>query len=63
LNKNLGEIFITPTLAKKEAKLFGKTKDKFITLLFIHGLLHLKGMEHGSRMSRLEIKLHKQFGI
>ena len=63
LNKNTGEIFITPALAKKEAKAFGRQTDNFIAFLFIHGLLHLKGMEHGSRMERVEAKLCKQFRV
>ena len=52
LDKNAGEIFITPSLAQKEEG-----------FLFIHGCLHLKGMEHGSTMERLETKLRKQFGV
>jgi len=63
LNKNTGEIFITPALAKKEAKSFGRQTSNFIAFLFIHGLLHLKGMEHGSRMERVEAKLRKQFRV
>ncbi len=52
LDKKTGEIFITPKLAGKE-----------VGFLFIHGLLHLKGMRHSSTMERLETKLRKQFGV
>jgi len=62
IDKNSGEIFITPTVAKKQYKSFEKMYDEFITFLFIHGLLHLKGMEHGSKMERAEERLLKQFG-
>jgi probable rRNA maturation factor len=58
-----GEIFITQKVAKKEAVLFNRKPDNFIVFLFIHGLLHLKGMEHGSRMERAEAKLCKQFRV
>ncbi|MCX6701750.1 MAG: rRNA maturation RNase YbeY [Candidatus Zambryskibacteria bacterium] len=58
-----GEIFITLTLAKKEAGLFDRKPDNFVAFLFIHGLLHLKGMRHGSTMEGAEKKLRKKFNI
>lgn len=61
LDKKTGEIFIALKIAKKEAVLFDRKVDNFIAFLFIHGLLHLKGMKHGSRMERAEAKLRKQF--
>ena len=63
LDKNNGEIFIALNVAKKEAKLFERKFDNFVAFLFIHGLMHLKGMEHGSTMERAEEKLRKKFGI
>ncbi len=61
LNKENGEIFITPEVSRKEAPKFGKNYTNFVGFLFIHGCLHLKGMEHGSTMERMEKKLQKQF--
>ena len=52
LDKKTGEIFICPAIAKKEA-----------SSLFIHGLLHLKGMYHGSRMERAEEVVRRKFSI
>ncbi len=63
LDKENGEIFIAPLVAKKEAPEFGRTFDNFIAFLFIHGLMHLKGMDHGSTMERAEEKLRKKFGV
>ena len=63
LDKKNGEIFITPDVAKKEAKNFGRTYENFIAFLFIHGLMHLKGMEHGAIMEKAEAKLRKQFRV
>jgi len=57
LSKKSGEIFIDLTTASKEVKKFEMSFPKFITYLFIHGLLHLKGMEHGYTMERREKKL------
>lgn len=48
--KNLGEIYIDLKTAKKKSVLFGKTYKDYVKYLFIHGLCHLKGMVHGSRM-------------
>jgi probable rRNA maturation factor len=63
LDKNSGEIFINPHVAKKEAINFDKSYKNFVAYLFIHGCLHLKGMEHGSRMDKAEEKFQKMFGI
>ena len=63
LDKKNGEVFMTPSLARKEAKLFGRKYDNFMAFLFIHGLLHLKGMKHSSRMEKTEKKLRKKFGV
>ena len=63
LDKKTGEIFITLALTKKESVLFGRKPDNFVVFLFIHGLLHLKGMEHGSTMEKAEVKLRKQFSV
>ena len=63
LSKKSGEIFIDLAQAKKEAKSFGQTFPNFIGFLFIHGLLHLKGMQHGSTMEKAESKLRKKFKI
>src|SRR5688572_6712573 len=54
LSKKSGEIFIDQDTAKKEAKYFGMTYSNFIKYLFIHGLLHLKGMRHGRKMEEAE---------
>jgi len=61
LSKTSGEIFIDLTQAKKEFKKFDLTFSQFITFLFIHGLLHLKGMTHGSTMEKAERKFYKKF--
>ncbi len=55
LSKTSGEILIN----KKQA-----IRDNFsLDYLFIHGLLHLKGLDHGSRMEREEEKLIKLFKL
>jgi probable rRNA maturation factor len=63
LDKKTGEIFICPVRARREMKSFGRKYDNFIGFLFIHGLCHLKGMDHGSTMEKAEEKIRAQFGI
>ncbi|MCW9054654.1 MAG: rRNA maturation RNase YbeY [Candidatus Pacebacteria bacterium] len=54
LEKTVGEIFINPYQARRRARDFDMNTDQFIALLFIHGMLHLKGLRHGSTMERKE---------
>ena len=63
LDDSLGEIFITPSEAKKDAPKFGRTYKEFLADLFIHGLFHLKGDVHGSRMKRHEASVRRKFNL
>ncbi len=63
LDKKTGEIFIAVSVAKRQAKSFGRKLDNFIAFLFIHGLMHLKGYDHSSTMEKAEEKLRKKFSI
>jgi probable rRNA maturation factor len=61
LDKKNGEIFINLKTAKKDAPKFKKGYNEFIKILFIHGVLHLKGMEHGKKMEAEEERILKKF--
>jgi probable rRNA maturation factor len=61
LSKNSGEITIDIKKAKSEAHLFEMTKTSFLKFLVIHGMLHLKGFDHGAIMERQEKKFLKKF--
>lgn len=63
LSKTEGEIFICPEVAKRDAKKFDMKEKNFLTYLFIHGLLHLKGLKHGAGMEKEEEKLKKKYKI
>lgn len=63
LDEKLGEIFINPAEAKRQAKDFGRTPSNMIAFLYIHGLVHLKGMDHGATMERTEARFRKEFGV
>jgi ssRNA-specific RNase YbeY (16S rRNA maturation enzyme) len=51
LSKTSGEILICPAAARPYT----------LDYLFIHGCLHLKGMDHGGRMNSAEQDLLKRF--
>jgi len=63
VEENIGEIYICPAVAKREAKKFNLTPKGYVAYLFIHGLLHLKGHDHSDKMEQLERRYLKQFGI
>lgn len=54
LSDDEGEIYISLSTARKDAKKFDMSYQEFLHLLFIHGCLHLKGHDHGSTMETLE---------
>ena len=61
LHKNEGEIILCMPVIKREAKKFDRTFDQFLGFLVIHGMLHLEGMEHSSRMEEAEEKYDKKY--
>ena len=63
LDEKTGEIFICPAVARKEAHEYNLTPAGYIAFLFIHGLLHLKGHDHGATMEALERRYVKRFAI
>ncbi len=63
LDKNCGEIFMDLSLLKRQAVKFDRTFPNFVAYLFIHGLFHLKGMQHGLRMESAEKKIRDKFKI
>ncbi|MDE2213364.1 MAG: rRNA maturation RNase YbeY [Patescibacteria group bacterium] len=63
LSPHSGEILICPAVARAQAPQYKKTYRAFLAELFIHGLLHLKGMRHGATMEHRERKIAAKFRI
>ncbi len=63
LDTNIGEIYITPTIAKKEAPKFQMTHRGYVGFLFIHACLHLQGFEHCTAMEKEEKKYCKKYNL
>ncbi|MFA6397269.1 MAG: rRNA maturation RNase YbeY [Candidatus Paceibacterota bacterium] len=59
LSKKDGEIIFCMQEVKRQAKDFNRTSTNFLQFLLIHGLLHLKGFKHSSKMESEEEKFGK----
>ena len=64
----LGDIAIAPETAQRYAKKNGRTLDKEIRILMLHGVLHLMGYDHEGKsdygqMNRIEQKLRRRLGL
>lgn len=54
IEKGEGELIICPKVVKSEYKNFNRNIHNFLGFLIIHGMLHLKGLDHGKKMEKLE---------
>ncbi len=61
LDEESGEMFITLSKARSEAKRYGHSYREHLLFLFIHGCLHLKGMDHGAKMEKEEDRYFSRF--
>ncbi len=61
LSTHEGDIIMSLSTIRSQAKDFDMNYMDFLTFLFIHSCLHLKGFEHGSTMEKLEKKYLTQF--
>jgi len=62
----LGSIIIAESFVKEKAEEFGHSIQDELSLLFIHGMLHLLGFDHESddgKMRMREKELIEQFGL
>ena len=58
-----GEIFLNMRKAEREARRSGVSVRARIALLYVHGLWHLKGLDHSDRMEAREAATLKAFGF
>ena len=62
----LGDIAIAPETARRYARKNGRTLNRELRVLMLHGVLHLMGYDHESdagQMNRIEQKLRRKLGI
>ena len=63
LSETSGEMFICLPVCRTQYKKFDRTFKNFIAYLFVHGLVHLNGHDHGDTMDLEEEKLRTFFSI
>ena len=61
LSKNSGELVLCKEVIKKETKKFERNFTELAGFLVIHGMLHLKGLDHSSTMERREEKYDQKY--
>lgn len=62
----LGDIAISPVVARRNARSFGRRLEDELQILTLHGVLHLLGYDHETdrgEMSRVEMRLRRRLGI
>ena len=59
----LGDIVICREVAEKQAEEYGHSAGREIVFLFIHGLLHLFGKDHGEEMRAGEVSVLENLGL
>jgi probable rRNA maturation factor len=60
--KFLGDIFICPAAARRNAKEYKVTLKQEMARLFVHGVLHLLGFDHGKKMFAKQERILKEVG-
>ena len=61
LSPTSGEILICKEITNQKAPDHNLSPKDYLLFLTIHGLLHLKGLDHGAEMEKLEQKYFKKF--
>jgi probable rRNA maturation factor len=62
----LGDIAISPVVARRNARVYGRHLDHEFRILILHGVLHLLGYDHENdrgQMNRVETTLRGRLGI
>ena len=62
----LGDIAISPKVARRNAKTLGRQLPEELKVLILHGVLHLLGYDHETdrgEMERIEVRLRRKLGI
>jgi probable rRNA maturation factor len=62
----LGDIAISPAVARRNARRFGRSLEDEMRILILHGMLHLMGYDHEidtGQMNRRERRVRRKLGL
>jgi probable rRNA maturation factor len=62
----LGDVAMSPSTARRNAKKLGRTLPSELQILTLHGVLHLLGYDHETdrgEMDRIEERLRRKLGL
>ena len=62
----LGDIAISPAVARRNARRFGRSLEDEMRILILHGMLHLIGYDHETdtgQMDRRERRMRRKLGL
>jgi probable rRNA maturation factor len=65
-NEYVGDIAISPEMARRNARRYGRSLDDELRILVLHGMIHLAGYDHetdGGQMQKLEAVLRRRLGL
>jgi probable rRNA maturation factor len=65
-NEYLGDIAISPSIARRNARRFGRTLAHELQILILHGVLHLMGYDHETdhgEMEHFESQVRVRLGL
>lgn len=63
LSDQSGEVFICQDICSRRAREHERSEENYLAMLFVHGMVHLKGHDHGDTMDKLEERYRKRFSI
>lgn len=63
LSKQSGEIILCMAEVKTHARACSMSEKKYLPYLVIHGMVHLKGHDHGRIMDELEKRYCRKLGV
>lgn len=61
ISTDAGEICLDIPYIRRESKKYDHAPETHLDYLFIHGLLHLAGHDHGDAMERQERRLMRKY--
>ncbi|MCF7831648.1 MAG: rRNA maturation RNase YbeY [Candidatus Pacebacteria bacterium] len=63
LSDSSGEIVLSLSTIRKQAKNYNMSYNEFLVYITIHGMFHLRGFDHGPEMEKEEARIMRTFNM